>query len=72
VSLPPPAHNHAADDPSRRLDARAAWVAALYYLAYLIYLSFHQEGEILHWLSLVAVPLAILAALYLNRMPDFG
>jgi len=46
----------------RKADPRRGEVsAALGYLAvYLIYLSWNQEGEIAHWLTLVAIPLAFL------------
>jgi len=43
-------------------------LVVLYFLVYLLYLSWTLEGELRHWLSLVALPLAIL--LLLGRMRD--
>ena len=35
----------------------------IYFLVYAAYLSFYQEGELLHWLSLVLLPSALLISI---------
>jgi membrane protease YdiL (CAAX protease family) len=45
-------------------------LAVLYFAAYLGYLFVHQEGELLHWLTLVLVPLAGIALV--GRYPSAG
>jgi membrane protease YdiL (CAAX protease family) len=41
--------------PSRR----ESWIAPVYFVAYLVYLFLARESELLHWLSLVTIPLLI-------------
>jgi membrane protease YdiL (CAAX protease family) len=41
--------------------SREAWLAVLYFAAYFGYLWLHQEGEALHWVTLVLLPLGLLA-----------
>ena len=50
-------------DPSRRSAAavlpRDGWVAVAYFTVYLVYLFFALESEMVHWVTLVAIPLAV-------------
>jgi len=39
---------------------RAAAVVLLYYVLYIAYLSRHPEGELLHWITLVILPVLLL------------
>lgn len=45
------------------LTRREAWAAPAYFALYLIYLFVTLESELLHWLTLVALPLALSATL---------
>jgi membrane protease YdiL (CAAX protease family) len=46
---------------SPRAAGRETALAVAYFAAYLAYLFLHQEGELLHWITLVLVPLGGLA-----------
>jgi len=52
-----------------RPDILVAWCASLYLLMYLAYLFWHQESELLHWGTLVLLPLTCLIVIswLLNR-----
>jgi len=41
-----------------------AWLAPLYFLLYLAYLFWRQEGELLHWVSMVLLPFLLVLALH--------
>lgn len=45
--------------PSEQLSPRDGWIALGYFLLYLTYLTWRQESEVVHWLTLVLVPLVI-------------
>lgn len=45
--------------PSARVQARDGWVALGYFALYMAYLFRRPENEAMHWVTLVAVPLAI-------------
>lgn len=45
--------------PSDRLDPGDGWVALGYYALYLTWLFLTQESELVHWITMVLVPLAI-------------
>lgn len=53
------------DNAMREPSRYVAWTVCGYYLLYLGWLYYHQESEIWHWLSLVLVPLLMLAVLSL-------
>ncbi|MGD8279125.1 MAG: CPBP family intramembrane metalloprotease [Gemmatimonadota bacterium] len=53
-------------DAFARSTARDGWLALAYYLAYLAYLFRRPENELVHWFSMVLVPLVI-AGLALPR-----
>jgi protein-S-isoprenylcysteine O-methyltransferase Ste14/membrane protease YdiL (CAAX protease family) len=48
------------------IDREAAFVS-IYFVVYLVYLFAYQEGELLHWVSLVLLPLAVLPFLGFYR-----
>ncbi|MCK5650709.1 MAG: CPBP family intramembrane metalloprotease [Gemmatimonadetes bacterium] len=52
MSAEPPA-------PTASIGFREGWVAAIYFCVYLAYLFVSYESELLHWLTLVALPLAL-------------
>jgi membrane protease YdiL (CAAX protease family) len=43
------------------------WLAPSYFLLYLAYLFWRQESELLHWVSLVAIPVFLVMALARER-----
>ena len=45
--------------PSAQLTQRDGWIAVAYLMAYLAYLFWRQEGEIAHWATMVALPVAV-------------
>lgn len=53
---------------SPRAPGRETALAVAYFAAYLAYLFLHQEGELLHWVTLVLVPLGALAVV--GRYPS--
>ncbi len=42
---------------------RESLVFLIYYVLFMAYMTLRQEGELLHWVSLVAVPFAVIVAL---------
>lgn len=46
----------------RAIDREAAFLA-IYFVVYLVYLFVYQEGELLHWVTLVLLPLGVLPLL---------
>jgi protein-S-isoprenylcysteine O-methyltransferase Ste14/membrane protease YdiL (CAAX protease family) len=48
------------------IDREAAFVS-IYFVVYLVYLFIYQEGELLHWVSLVLLPLGMLPLLGFYR-----
>ena len=44
-------------------EQRESWAALIYFALYMAYLFAAPESELLHWLSLVAIPLVIVFAL---------
>ena len=45
--------------PTAAIGFREGWAAAIYFCMYLAYLFVSYESELLHWLTLVALPLAL-------------
>jgi protein-S-isoprenylcysteine O-methyltransferase Ste14/membrane protease YdiL (CAAX protease family) len=51
---------------SHPVDREAAFVS-IYFVVYLVYLFIYQEGDLLHWVSLVLIPVSVLPLLGFYR-----
>ena len=56
--------------PTASIGLREGWVAVIYFCVYLAYLFVSFESELLHWLTMVALPLALV--LLLRRGEEWG
>src|SRR5512134_3489192 len=55
--------------PATQIARRQIAFVACYHAAYVAYLFVHPEGELLHWVTLVLLPLAALAWIGPDRSP---